>query len=112
MNTETMKNSKIFHPFLIAFFPIIAVYSVNIGLIQLEQFIFPTLLIVGSAFLFFLCVYTPRLPILKSYFHRGVKSCLQKCILVCMNQFRIMHHLKESVSDATLSDTQVPRVCK
>ena len=56
MNTETMKNSKIFHPFLIAFFPIIAVYSVNIGLIQLEQFIFPTLLIVGSAFLFFLCL--------------------------------------------------------
>ena len=53
---ETKKNSKIFHPFLIAFFPIIAVYSVNIGLIQLEQFIFPTLLIVGSAFLFFLCL--------------------------------------------------------
>ena len=53
---ETKKNSKIFHPFLIAFFPIIAVYSVNIGLIQLEQFIFPTLIIVGSAFLFFLCL--------------------------------------------------------
>ena len=53
---EIKKNSKIFHPFLIAFFPIIAVYSVNIGLIQLEQFIFPTLIIVGSAFLFFLCL--------------------------------------------------------
>ena len=53
---ETKKNSKIFHPFLIAFFPIIAVYSVNIGLIQLEQFIFPTLIIVGGAFLFFLCL--------------------------------------------------------
>ena len=56
MDTETKKNSKIFHPFLIAFFPIIAVYSVNIGLIQLEQFILTTLLIVGSAFLFFLCL--------------------------------------------------------
>ena len=56
MNMETKKNSRIFHPFLIAFFPIIAVYSVNIGLIQLEQFILPTLLIVGSAFLFFLCL--------------------------------------------------------
>jgi hypothetical protein len=43
---ETKKNSKIFHPFLIAFFPIMAIYSVNIGLIQLEQFIFPTILIV------------------------------------------------------------------
>ena len=53
---EIKKNSKIFHPFLIAFFPIIAVYSVNIGLIQLEQFIFPTLIIVGGAFLFFLCL--------------------------------------------------------
>ena len=56
MCTETKKNPKIFHPFLIAFFPIIAVYSVNIGLIQLEQFILTTLLIVGSAFLFFLCL--------------------------------------------------------
>jgi hypothetical protein len=56
MNMETKKNSKIFHPFLIAFFPIIAIYSVNIGFIQLEQFILPTLLIVGSAFLFFLCL--------------------------------------------------------
>ena len=56
MHTETKKNPKIFHPFLIAFFPIIAVYSVNIGLIQLEQFILTTLLIVGSAFLFFLCL--------------------------------------------------------
>ena len=53
---EIKKNSKIFHPFLIAFFPIIAVYSVNIGLIQLEQFIVPTLLIVGCAFLLFLCL--------------------------------------------------------
>ena len=56
MDMETKKNPKIFHTFLIAFFPIIAVYSVNIGLIQLEQFILPTLLIVGSAFLFFLCL--------------------------------------------------------
>ena len=56
MDMETKKNSKIFHPFLIAFFPIISIYSVNIGLIQLEQFILPTLLIVGSSFLFFLCL--------------------------------------------------------
>ena len=56
MDMETKKNSKILHPFLIAFFPIIAVYSVNIGLIQLEQFIFPTILIIGSAFLLFLCL--------------------------------------------------------
>jgi len=56
MDMETKKNSKILHPFLIAFFPIIAVYSVNIGLIQLEQFILPTILIIGSAFLFFLCL--------------------------------------------------------
>ena len=41
MDMETKKNSKNFHPFLIAFFPIIAVYSVNIGLIQLEEFILP-----------------------------------------------------------------------
>ena len=53
---ETKKNPKIFHIFLIAFFPIIAVYSVNIGLIKLEQFIFPTVLIIGSAFLLFLCL--------------------------------------------------------
>ena len=56
MDMETKKNPKIFHTFLIAFFPIIAVYSVNIGLIQLEQFIFPTILMIGSAFLVFLCL--------------------------------------------------------
>ncbi len=56
MSIEAKKNPKIFHPFLIAFFPIIAIYSVNIGLIQLEQFIFPTLIIVGGAFLLFLCL--------------------------------------------------------
>ena len=56
MSMETKKNPKIFHTFLIAFFPIIAVYSVNIGLIQLEQFIFPTILMIGSAFLVFLCL--------------------------------------------------------
>ena len=56
MDLETKKKSKMFHPFLIAFFPIVAVYSVNIGLIQLEEFILPTLVIVGSALLIFLCL--------------------------------------------------------
>ena len=56
MSVELKKNPKIFHPFLIAFFPIIAVYSVNIGLIKPEEFILPTLLIVGSSALLFLCL--------------------------------------------------------
>ena len=56
MSVELKKNPKIFHPFLIAFFPIVAIYSVNIGLIKLEEFILPTLLIVGSATLLFLCL--------------------------------------------------------
>lgn len=56
MKVELDTRQKIFHPFLIAFFPIVAVYSVNIGLIKLEEFILPTLLIVGSSILLFLCL--------------------------------------------------------
>ena len=56
MSVKLKKTPKIFHPFLIAFFPIIAVYSVNIGLIKPEEFILPTLLIVGSSALLFLCL--------------------------------------------------------
>ena len=56
MSVELKKNPKIFHPFLIAFFPIAAVYSVNIGLIKPEEFILPLILIVGCAILLFFCL--------------------------------------------------------
>ena len=97
MNTETMKNSKIFHPFLIAFFPIIAVYSVNIGLIQLEQFIFPTILIVGSALLFFLC--------LKYILKNGKKAAL--IVTLAFIIFFSFGHIYNMLNQVSIGDTDL-----
>ena len=97
MNMETKKNSKIFHPFLIAFFPIIAVYSVNIGLIQLEQFIFPTLLIVGSALLFFLC--------LKHILKNGKKAAL--IVSLAFIIFFSFGHVYNMINQVSIGDTDL-----
>ena len=97
MDMETKKNSKIFHPFLIAFFPIIAVYSVNIGLIQLEEFILPTLLIVGSAFLFFLC--------LKYVLKNGKKAAL--IISLAFIIFFSFGHVYNMLNQASIGDADL-----
>ena len=94
---ETKKNSKIFHPFLIAFFPIIAVYSVNIGLIQLEQFIFPTILIVGSALLFFLC--------LKYILKNGKKAAL--IVTLAFIIFFSFGHVYNMLNQVSIGDTDL-----
>ena len=95
MNLETKKNLKIFHPFLIAFFPIIAIYSVNIGLIQLEQFILPTLLIVVSAFLFFLC--------LKYILKNGKKAAL--IVSLAFIIFFSFGHVYNMLNQVSIGDT-------
>ena len=97
MDMETKKNSKNFHPFLIAFFPIIAVYSVNIGLIQLEEFILPTLLIVGSAFLFFLC--------LKYVLKNGKKAAL--IISLAFIIFFSFGHVYNMLNQASIGDADL-----
>ena len=97
MDMETKKNSKIFHPFLIAFFPIIAVYSVNIGLIQLEQFIFPTILIVGSALLFFLC--------LKYILKNGKKAAL--IVTLAFIIFFSFGHIYNMLNQVSIGDTDL-----
>ena len=94
---ETKKNSKIFHPFLIAFFPIIAIYSVNIGLIQLEQFIFPTILIVGSALLFFLC--------LKYILKNGKKAAL--IVTLAFIIFFSFGHVYNMLNQVSIGDTDL-----
>ena len=95
MDVETKKNSKIFHPFLIAFFPIIAIYSVNIGFIQLEEFILPTLLIVGSAFLFFLC--------LKYILKNGKKAAL--IVSLAFIIFFSFGHVYNMLNQVSIGDT-------
>ena len=97
MNMETKKNSKIFHPFLIAFFPIMAIYSVNIGLIQLEQFIFPTILIVGSALLFFLC--------LKYILKNGKKAAL--IVTLAFIIFFSFGHVYNMLNQVSIGDTDL-----
>ena len=94
---ETKKNSKIFHPFLIAFFPIMAIYSVNIGLIQLEQFIFPTILIVGSALLFFLC--------LKYILKNGKKAAL--IVTLAFIIFFSFGHIYNMLNQVSIGDTDL-----
>ena len=97
MNMEIKKNSKIFHPFLIAFFPIMAIYSVNIGLIQLEQFIFPTILIVGSALLFFLC--------LKYILKNGKKAAL--IVTLAFIIFFSFGHVYNMLNQVSIGDTDL-----
>ena len=97
MGMETKKNSKIFHPFLIAFFPIIAIYSVNIGFIQLEEFILPTLLIVGSAFLFFLC--------LKYILKNGKKAAL--IVSLSFIIFFSFGHVYNMLNQVSIGDTDL-----
>ena len=97
MNMETKKNSKIFHPFLIAFFPIMAIYSVNIGLIQLEQFVFPTILIVGSALLFFLC--------LKYILKNGKKAAL--IVTLAFIIFFSFGHIYNMLNQVSIGDTDL-----
>jgi hypothetical protein len=46
---ELVKKSKKIHPFLVAFFPILIIYSQNIGRIEIEELFLPTIVIVGSA---------------------------------------------------------------
>ena len=97
MNMETKKNSKIFHPFLIAFFPVISIYSVNIGFIQLEEFILPTLLIVGSAFLFFLC--------LKYILKNGKKAAL--IVSLSFIIFFSFGHIYNMLNQVSIGDTDL-----
>jgi len=89
--------SSFLHPLLFAFFPIIAVYSVNIGLIQLEQFIFPTLLIVGSALLFFLC--------LKHILKNGKKAAL--IVSLAFIIFFSFGHVYNMINQVSIGDTDL-----
>ena len=97
MDMEIKKNSKIFQPLLIAVFPIIAIYSVNIGLIQLEEFILPTLLIVGSAFLLFLC--------LKYVLKNGKKAAL--IISLAFIIFFSFGHVYNMLNQASIGDADL-----
>jgi len=44
---ELEKKSKRIHPFLVAIFPILIIYSQNIGRVEIEELILPMIIIVG-----------------------------------------------------------------
>ena len=46
---ELEKKSKRIHPFLVAFFPILIIYSQNVGRIEIEELVLPIIVIVGPA---------------------------------------------------------------
>ena len=53
MNSEVIKKSKNFHPFLIAMFPIMIIYSQNIGKIDVAELILPIILILGASIIIY-----------------------------------------------------------
>lgn len=54
MNEKSkMKNKKIFHPILVALFPILIVYSQNVGRVDVEELILPVILLVIFAISFY-----------------------------------------------------------
>ena len=46
MNELKTKSKKI-HPFLVAIFPILIIYSQNIGRVEIEEMFLPVIIIVG-----------------------------------------------------------------
>ena len=52
---STKKKVRIIHPFFIAIFPVLVIYSQNIGRVEFEDLFLPLVLLVGSSIgLFFL----------------------------------------------------------
>ena len=50
MESKTVKKTKKYHPFLVAIFPVLLIYSQNIGRMEIEQLLLPIILVVGLAF--------------------------------------------------------------
>ena len=50
MNKLRKKSAKKIHPFLVAIFPVLIIYSQNIGRVEIEQLFLPIILAIGLAF--------------------------------------------------------------
>ena len=50
MNKPGEKSTKKIHPFLVAIFPVLIIYSQNIGRVEIEQLFLPIILAIGLAF--------------------------------------------------------------
>ena len=49
MESKNIKKTKKYHPFLVAIFPVLIIYSQNIGRVEVEQLLLPIILAVGLA---------------------------------------------------------------
>ena len=56
MEKNEIKKAKIIHPFFIAIFPILIIYSQNIGKMDVEALALPLFLIVGSSVLIYFVI--------------------------------------------------------
>ena len=85
------KNKKIFHPFLVAIFPILIIYSQNIGRMNFEDLILPiVLVIVFSVGLYY---------ILKIILKNPFKSALiVTIILIILFSYGHVYYLLNDVS--------------
>ena len=85
------KNQKIFHPFLVAVFPILIIYSQNIGRIDFENLILPiTLMLIFSVGLYYILKI-----ILKNPFKAGL---IVTIILILVFSYGHVYYLLNDVS--------------
>ena len=85
------KNQKIFHPFLVAVFPILIIYSQNIGRVNFENLILPiTLILIFSVGLYYILKI-----ILKNPFKAGL---IVTIILILLFSYGHVYYLLNDVS--------------
>ena len=100
MSTQTsLKKTKIFHPFLVAIFPVMVIYSENIGKVEFHELILPIVLtLVFSFSLFFILKI-----ILKNPFKAGVIVTLTLILLFSYG------HLYYLLNDFSIFDFDIGR---
>ena len=89
MDTKQLskKRVKIFHPFLVAIFPVVILYSQNFGRVQIEDIFLPLILLVGfSIGLFYLIKIKQNINLVKkqpSLFHLILDDAQYFCFFIC-----------------------------
>ena len=86
-----IKNKKIFHPILVAIFPILIIYSQNVGRVDIEELILPVILLV----IFSIALYYGIKIILKNPFKASIIVTL---VLIFLFSYGHVYYLLNDVS--------------
>ena len=99
MEKNEIKKAKIIHPFFIAIFPILIIYSQNIGKMDVETLALPLFLIVGSSVLIYF--------VIKLILKNANKSAIiVTIILMIMFSYGHIYYL---LNDVTLNGIDIGR---